>query len=59
MAELLKIIVKERSTQKVVVELRPTKTNIQKAAGMSACPDLDVIRVYAPVKPPKKRGYNG
>lgn len=44
--KLLKIVIKERATKKVVVELLPTKQNIEKASQYQLYPELVVIKVY-------------
>lgn len=43
---LTKIIVKEISTKKVLMELKPTKSNETRASYLAAMEDLEVIRVY-------------
>lgn len=44
--KLIKIIVKEISTKRTVIELYPTKANERKAMNMEAMADIEVIRVY-------------
>ena len=44
--KLQKIVIKEISTNKVLLELPPTKASETKANRMSAMADIEVIRVY-------------
>lgn len=44
--KLIKIIIREASTRKTIMELLPTKANEVKAQRMSFMADIEVIRVY-------------
>ena len=44
--KLLKIVIKEKSNNKVLMELLPTTANQVKARRMAIMGDIEVIRVY-------------
>ena len=44
--KLIKIVIKEASTKKILMELPPTKSSETKANRMSCMEDIEVIRVY-------------
>jgi hypothetical protein len=46
---LTKIVIKEKSTKKVIMELLPTKKNEVKATNMADMADIEVVRVYEQV----------
>ncbi len=44
--KLIKIVIREQDTKKVIMELPPIKTSEAKANRMSAMVGIEVIRVY-------------